>query len=123
MIHTFLLKDVRGPEPERLVTCRAMLMCFWVIPLATVIGEWNSGKKFILSCSANRIVFTWLGNITGVHVTSENVLGKFFVVFTPPHFLYRKIFSPAAAWWLEKAAWWWWRYSSSSFICIILFIT
>ena len=53
-------------------------MCFWMIPLAAVIGEWNSGKKFILSCSANGIVFTWLGNITGVHVTSENVLGKFF---------------------------------------------
>ncbi len=35
-------------------------------------------KKYILSCLANRIVFTWLGNITGVHVTSENVLGKFF---------------------------------------------
>ena len=39
MTHTFLLKDARGPEPERLITCRAMRMCFWMIPLAIVIGE------------------------------------------------------------------------------------
>ena len=35
----FPAKKMRGPEPEWFVTCRAMLRCFWMIPLATVIGE------------------------------------------------------------------------------------
>ena len=51
----------------------------------------NCGKKFILSCSANRIVFTtWLAIISGVLVTSENVLGKFF-------WLWKSDISPASA--------------------------
>jgi len=55
----------------------------------------NCGKKFILSCSANRIVFTWLAIISGVLLTSEIVLGKFFVVVRPSSFLYTKKILPS----------------------------
>ena len=127
MTHTFLLKRCEAPHPSGFCYLSSYAhVCFWWSRLIQRLVNEISHQKVLLLCWANSIVFTWLAIISGVLLTSEIVLGKFFVVVRPSSFLYMKKILPSSACTpcsgRRKKKAWWWRWCIVAILLLIFYL-